>query len=468
MKKIFFLTGAVFAAACLFSCTPENPDDPGKDSPKKDVTVSISADATFNAENQANLTISLSEAAASDVVVKLAKADIQSGKTFIPANFDKKVTIKAGETKATVVIKADVLGLEGGDYQTAIKIESAEGAKVADNAVVYINLSFEFKPEVNLYADASFASDCTAKISVSLAKASKKEVVVKLEKDASSTARFTCPESISVPAGQTTAEAVVTVDIEGLSAGSYPAIIKIASVENGMVGSASTVTINLNYPFSTTIYVDGEFSDWNGASEWKTPEDAEFTGIRTMKLAANAQYMYVYFEIVEPEPSDFNLFPMPIDLFIDCDANVATGGKLTSTDNVNTTLPYTDSGLNWYIELGNVHDGQGYTDFTWGAYYYTGSDGGSIWSLDNRTGKYGREEMFGIGVLGDDGIGRIEIQIQRKYFELFNTQASFGVKVMNGMDNWGCYGLSPIGGKNGGAESQRVDMAVVNMPVYAE
>jgi len=459
------LLSAALATACLFSCTPQDPDDPGKDS--KDVTVSISADATFNAENKANVTLTLSGAASADVVVKLAKADIQSGKTQVPADFDKKVTIKAGETSAKVTVTADVLGLEGGEYQSAIKIDTADGAKVADNAVVYINLTFEYLPDVNLYADGNFSSDCTAKISAAIGKASSKDVVVKLAKDASSTAKFTCPESITIPAGQTSAEAVVTVDVAGVAAGTYPAVIKIAEVQNGKAGSASSVSIKLVYPFSTTIYIDGEFADWEGANEWKTPEDAEFTAIRTIKLAANAQYMYAYIEINEPQPDDFNLFPMPVDLFIDCDANVATGGKLTSTDNYNTTLPYTDSGLNWYIEKGNIHDGQGYIDFSGGGnYHYIGADGGAIWSLENLSPT--TEQVFAIGVLGEDGIGRIEIQFLRSYYGLVNTQASFGIKLMNGNDNWNCWGLAPIGGKNGGSASQRVDMAVINMPVYAE
>ena len=464
MKKNLFILCAIAALGCVASCTPTtNPDDPTPGKDNKTVKVSISADQKFAEDNTAKLTVTLSEAAASEVVVKLAKADPQSGKAAVPADFDKKVKIAAGATTAEVAVKADVLGLEPGEYQAAIKIDSAEGAEVAEPSVAYIAFSYEYKPEVNLYADQQFGPTCTANVKVVIPKATNKDVKVAVALDAASTAKVTIPSEVTIAAGQTEAEFTATADITGIEAGNYTAIINITSVEGGLVGGSKSATITLQYPFSVSITIDGSFDDWAGAVAFDVPEDAEFKGFRTMKLAATDKRMFVYFEIVEPVPSDFGMYPMPIDIFIDCDANVNTGGKLTSTDNINTTLPYTDSGLNWYIELGNVHDGQGYTDFTWGAYKYTGADGGSIWSLENMTGKYGASECFGVGVLGEDGIGRIEIMFDRKFFMLTNTVASVGAKVMNGNDGWSCYGLVPFG-----HGSTRADLGVINMPVYSE
>ena len=472
MKKALLLAGSVLLmimAGCAKDNTPDESKDPtpgGNGNDDKAVSVSIKADSDFNDEYSATATITLSAASKSDVKVKLASGDVQEGKTKVPADFSKDVTIKAGETTAKVTVKADVMGLKEGDYQAAVKIASAEGADVGSEAVAYFNMSFVFIPEVNLYADPQFASTCDAKITVSLSKEATNDVKVNLVLDPESTADVEFEKTVTIPAGEKSKDVTVTVNVpKGLAAGTYPAIIKLGEIENGVAGSSTSVTINLNYPFSTTVYIDGEFNEWAGALEWPTPAECEFVGIRTLKLAATPQKLFIYFEIVEPHPENFDLYPMPIDIFLDCDGSYDTGGKLTSTDNNNTTLPYVDSGLNWYIELGNVHSGQDYTDFTYGAYKFIGADGASIWSLDNKTGQYGADEMFGVGVLGDDGIGRIEIQIDRTYFELTGTQAQVGVKIMDGNGGWNCYGLSPIGPLVGDA-STRVDMALINMPEY--
>lgn len=426
------------------------------------VSVSLTAEASFNQSHIAIATLTLSGVSKSDVTVKLGNGTVEEGKTRIPADFDRQVTIAAGETTATVQVKADVMGLKEGDYQFALKINSANGADVGEPSQALINLSYVYVPEVNLYADSQFAASREAKLTLSLAKASNKDATVTLALDSSSEAEATFPESITIPAGETSKDVTVTVTVpEDIKAGSYPVIIKIASTDGCIPGRTSSVTINLNYPFGSVVNIDGEFEDWAGALEWPTPADADYIGIRTLKLAASSRKLYIYFEIVEPSPENFNMFPMPIDIFLDTDGSYTTGGKLTSTDNDTPTLPYVDSGLSWYFEMSNVHEGQDYIDFTYGAYKYTGQDGDTIWHLENITGTYGSDEMYGVGVLGSDGVGRIEIQIDRKFFELVNLQAQVGVKVMNGNGGWACYGLAPMG--NG---SNRVDMALINMPEY--
>ena len=220
-------------------------------------------------------------------------------------------------------------------------------------------------------------------------------------------------------------------------------------------------------PVEAPITVDGSFVDWlYTTKEWITPADAEFQGIRNMKLAVDDDNLYIYLEINE-KAADLS-YPTPVDIFIDCDGDYSTGGKLTSTDNVNTTLPFVDSGLNWYIELGDIHSGGAYTDFTYGAYKFVGADGASIWSLSNMTGSYGADEMFGTGGVTSDGVGRVEIRLDRKWFGLVNDKARVGVKIMDGNDNWACYGLTPIGPMSG-TESERVDMALIEMtPIEIE
>lgn len=464
MKKSLFVIAAV-AALFAASCTPQDPENPGKKDGKTP-EVTITADKAFAEDLTANVTVTLSEASDAEVVVRLKKADPQSGKKSVSADFEKKIKFKAGETTVTFAAKADVLGIDDGEYQAAIKIDSAEGATVAEPSVVYIDLNYTFKAEVNLYADASFAATGKASVKVAIAKATAQDIKVALEVDASSTVDAKMEKELVIKAGQTEAETFAVLDVATLQTGNFIFVVNIKSIENGVAGGSKSVTINLQFPFSSDITIDGDFDDWADALCWEVPAETEFTGFKCMKLAASAKRLFVYFEINEPRPDDFDMFPMPIDIFIDCDANVNTGGKLTSTDNYNLDLPFTDSGLNWYVELGNVHDGQGYTDFTYGAYKYEGDDGAGVFSkLTNMSGKYGASECFGVGILGEDGIGRIEIMFDRTYFELVNTKASVGAKVMNGMDGWNCWGLVPFGAGEG--PSARQDLATIELPVYS-
>src|SRR5690554_6186149 len=124
MKNFFYTVATLVLVFGIMTVSCEkDPDNTENNQP----TVSISADESFNADNTAKLTISLSAASGKDIEVRLAKADVQGGKTSVSANFDRRVTISAGETNASVEVEADVFGLESGDYQAAIKIESAEG-----------------------------------------------------------------------------------------------------------------------------------------------------------------------------------------------------------------------------------------------------------------------------------------------------------------------------------------------------
>ncbi len=476
MKK-YLSIALTLALAALASCgktddpaaKPDGSKDPGKPSGPVP-TVTLTADASFDVDFKAKATLTLSAASTAEIKVKLGNGTVQDGKSKVPADYDKTVTIPAGTTSVEVPLKADVMGLKEGEYQFALKIASAEGAEVGDPSVAYVALSYIFLPEVSLYADQVFASSCEATLTAAIAKAHDKDIIIKFEVDAESKASVSFDKTLTIPAGETQASVIVNVTVpEGLAAGSYPVIIKIASIENGRKGASPSATITLNYPFTSEIMIDGEFDDWENALEWVTPAEATFTGIRTLKLAATPKKLYVYFEIAEPSPEDFNMFPMPIDVFLDADGNTATGGKLSSIDDPHQSPPFKDSGLEWYIENGNVHNGQFYIDFTAGAYKYGGKDGDGIFSgLSDQTGKYGSDEIFGTGDLGDDGVGRIEIQIDRKYFEITGLKAAVGVKIMNGNDHWSCYGLAPTGKFTADFTGGKVDMALINLPEFNE
>ena len=164
------------------------------------VSVSLTAEASFNQSHIAIATLTLSGVSKSDVTVKLGNGTVEEGKTRVPADFDRQVTISAGETTATFQIKADVMGIKEGEYQFAIKINSANGADVGEPSQALINLSYVYVPEVNLYADSQFAASREAKLTLSLAKASNKDATVTLALDSSSEAEATFPECITIPA----------------------------------------------------------------------------------------------------------------------------------------------------------------------------------------------------------------------------------------------------------------------------
>lgn len=465
-KALIILSTMLVAAGMFYSC--QKPDDGKKEEEKTDKapTLTIAADATFNADMKANITLTLSAAAAKDIEVKLAKADVQNGKTEIAADFTKKVTIAAGETTKTVEVTADAMGLESGEYQAAIKVASAEGAEVAANAVVYINYTFVFTPAVNLNADNTFASDKTAKLTISLAKATSKDVKVTLETDAESTATVNYDKVVTIPAGQTTKEITVTVDIPAnLEAGVYPAIIKVVSAENGEIGTSASVTINLVYPFSVPITLDGLFEDWDNPAviTATVPDGAFYPDMHVMKLAATQTYVYVYLEFADPG-FDSN---RPFDMFVDNDGDVATGYDLTSIDNDTVGKIFNGVGGRWYIELA-LHDGDHYNDFhSWGGIYeYKGTDGAGVFSGGLGTiGAFEATMMCAEGGL-TDGIGRLEIQLNRKNFGMTGNKARFGVKIMEGNNNWKAIGVLPQD-VDGGA-FKAADMLTINLPAYAE
>lgn len=476
MKKFFLFAGAAIVAlgALFTSCEKPNNTEPEGDTP----VVSISADKNFNSENSAVLTLTLSAKSSQDVVVKLEKADVQDGKKNVAATFAKTVTIKAGSLTETVDVKAETYGMTEGAYQAAIKIASATGAEVSENAVAYINLEFAALPEVNLAADLYFATDKTAKLTVSVSKASDKDIVVNLEDGADNKAVVAYEKKVTIPAGETSKNVTVTVEIpEDLATGSYPVEIKVASLENAVAGDVKAVTITLSYPFATDITVDGVFDDWNVSSTvtYNLADGALYTAMKTMKLAANSKYVYMYLEFPKPETN------MIYNIYIDPDGNTSTGARVEAIDNNIKYPPFKleDMGIGWYLGDGffltyNEDGSITFSDLTsTGLYEYIGEDGKGIFSkLDSKTGTVDGTVWFSQGAVDGD-VCRAEIQFQRKFFKMTGDKARFAFKSMGA--DWVVNGLLPQGpattGTVDGKDTQvngHVEMALINMPLYVE
>lgn len=471
--SILLIAAGFLAGSCAKPAPQETPSDKPDPGQEQTVTpvVSISADATFNEEQEANVKLTLSSKSDKDVKVKLAKAAIQEGKQELAADYGKNVTIKAGETSATFVAEADVMGLEGGEYQHAIKIESAEGATVAENAVVYINYTFIFKPEVSIYSDAQFASDGTAKVQLVLAKATTADVVVKLAAKADSKVNAAFDENVTIPAGQTEKEITVTADIPSdIAPGIYPLILEFASIENGVPGKSAEATINLSYPFALDMTIDGVFDDWEDPSivTYTLPEGALFTAIKTMKLAANAKYVYMFMEFDDPAYD----IGRPMDLFINADGDPATGCYLHTIDNAGDYAfikPWNNPGIEWYIE-GALQDANGFTDFTNLSYYlrYTGADGDNFWTSFSNTPSADPQDHFLQGTL-ENGVGRIELQLSRKFYEMTGSKAAIGFKLMDGPHDWNALGIFPqVASPSAPTYTAADGLCEVYLPAYAE
>lgn len=480
MKKVSFIFSLSFLAlGCLFSSCEKTPDVQEEG---EEPTVTISADKVFNAENKANVTLSVSHVSGSDVSVVLEKAEPQPGKANVPVFYSKSVTIKAGETSKTIEVEADVLGLENGEYQAAIAVASASGAKVADNSVVYIDFKFEYKPEVNLYSDGSFAADKTAKLKLVLEKAATSDVTVTLKDGEGSKAAVSYEKSVVIPAGELEKEVVVTVEVpEGLEPGVYPAVIEIEKVVNAIKGNATSVTVNLSYPFSSVITIDGQFDDWGTPyiPTWTLPEaDVLYGMLKTLKLTADAKRVFMYFEFEDPSKfgakAPYETNTLPFNIYVDADGSPATGAVVAAVDNDTPYPPYSPEqmGLEYYIEVG-LHnlDGEGglgsIYDFysAGGVYKYEGADGDGIFSkLTNLGGTYDGSAICAAG-LYENGVGKVEIQMSREWFEMKGTKARFGIKIMDMANNWCALGLLPQGELVGDTR-QHVDMASVTLPVY--
>ncbi len=496
MKKIFF---AFSALLCLTALTVSCEKEPqcGNDTGSK-VALSIKADASFAEDNTATVTLELSKAVSEDVTVTLSKASVQAGKTEVPADFSKTVKIAKGATSATVKVEADVLGLEAGEYQAAVQIADVKGnVEKPEIAVVYINLTYVYKPEVNIYAETSFASDKTAKIRVALAKETTKDVKVKLAPAADN--KYTVvvePAELTIAAGKLEASTVAKVTVpEDITIGVYPLAVNIESVENAVKGKVVSATINLTYPLPVNITIDGMFEDWDDENivSYSLPEGTTLYPLFTkMKLTGNAQYAYMYFEFKDPAQTDFfnsesgevekgaalDANNLPFDIFVNCDGNVETGCFIPTTDNKTAYPLYANDnmGVEWYIEGGfHFTADDTYTDFTGlTVYQFKGTDGLDCWSggLTNVAGTYTGTEFYGqVSYDKTAGIGKAEVQFKRSFFNIKGNKASFCIKIMNGPTNWSCLGVLPQGVATDATNPESrafVDMATVTLPTYAE
>lgn len=242
----------IVTAACLFlalSCqNKEQPESsPATIIPK--LSLSGAQDSFVN--GTAYITLTLSSAPETDVVISLSASGNLDAKLL---TFQNPVTIKAGSKTASVFITLDDQTLAPGEYSVTISITGAAGAIVeGTSSITFKHTAVKKIAEINLTGPAEF-TDGKATLTLTPDVAPLKDISVMLEirKDGASEGKelispgsLTCPETVVLPAGKsepTTFE--VTVDLSKVKSVPSEAIIAMEEVsDGGVMGSSQVVRI---------------------------------------------------------------------------------------------------------------------------------------------------------------------------------------------------------------------------------
>lgn len=264
IRSLRFLCPLAVLLMAVWACTPA--EQPG-DKPSTTVpTLTISGAQESFVNGTAYVSLNLSAASATDVVISLSASGTVDTKLL---SFTNPVTIKAGGTSAAVVVTVNTQGLSPGEYTVTIKVEGAAGAKVQGSGSVSFMLNVgksiaavsisgperftDGKATLSLTPDVPPVSDITVYLEVRKEGATEGKALI-------SPGAITCPESVVLPAnkaGATTFE--VKLDLSQLKPVESEAIIAIDEISSG--GSIGT-------PDLVRIGAKGELTprlrqDWN-------------------------------------------------------------------------------------------------------------------------------------------------------------------------------------------------------------
>lgn len=279
MRTKLFRIGALALAAAIALVGCGKTDSPVATPPVATLTASSS---TF-VNDAVTLTVNLSAAASADVTATLEASG------SIPASalsFGKSVTVKAGETKATVAVTLSSDALAAGDYAATFTLASASGATIS-TAAQSVSVSYKKEApkvvEVNMDASKTF-TDGIALVKVYPSDAPEKNITVKLAVSSDIPASaLAYEESVVLKAGSTAdVETPIAVDMDALEPGDYTVTVSISSdTENVTIGSNNTATISLSIIGAVlredwTIRYDGrEYSTEDVLYDWFVVEGWE-------------------------------------------------------------------------------------------------------------------------------------------------------------------------------------------------
>lgn len=264
IRSLRSLRPLVVLLMAVWACTPA--EQPG-DKPSTTVpTLTISGAQESFVNGTAYVSLNLSAASATDVVISLSASGTVDTKLL---SFTNPVTIKAGATSAAVVVTVDSQGLSPGEYTVTIKVEGAAGAKVQGSGSVSFKLNVRQsiaqvsisgperftggKATLSLTPDVPPISDITVYLEVRKEGASEGKALI-------SPGAITCPEAVVLPANKAEATSFeIKLDLSQLKPVESEAIIAIDDISaGGSIGEPNLVRIGALGELNPYLR-----SDWN-------------------------------------------------------------------------------------------------------------------------------------------------------------------------------------------------------------
>ena len=206
---------------------------------------------------------------------------------------------------------------------------------------------------------------------------------------------------------------------------------------------ASIVTMNAQQPAEISV-TDNSLADWNNLpaayiAEAVCPNDAEYTGLKNVKVYATESYINI---LVEPDMEIVtDLEWVLFDIFFDTDNSDLTGGYGDIFEDANTDI---------LLEGGLYSDGTA-VSYAPGVFQWWGEIGGYGWEWTDPEIVHTGDDCWGalvcVGALTGCSSqyvdGKFEIQILRSAIPVTWNDTTFGIG-MGIMQNWDFVGILPI------------------------
>lgn len=173
------------------------------------------------------------------------------------------------------------------------------------------------------------------------------------------------------------------------------------------------------------IQIDGDFSDWDSLADVATATcdpEANWTALRTLKVCAYHDAVYIYIEFVKEEI--LNREYTPFHIFLDADGGAETGG---------VGQLYSDPACEWMLE-GAIFASDILCTYNAYLWQWTGEVGGNEWSWGD-SGCYGFTAGAGKG-------NKYELAIIKEQCPNVTWSEAFGIGVEIEQD-WTTVGVLP-------------------------
>ena len=174
--------------------------------------------------------------------------------------------------------------------------------------------------------------------------------------------------------------------------------------------------------------IDNSLADWDRLPaqyvfEAVAPNDAYYSGLKSMKVYADNRYVNILIEPNVEELSDLSY--IPLEIFVNSDNSDQTGGR---------SYLFTDGNNNLMLE-GSLFDGGNPATYRAEAYYWSGKVGADGWSWD----------YLASGVSTSQYVdGKFEIQIDRNAVPTSWNEKEIGVGLLLLDNNWSEVGVLPL------------------------